>query len=51
VSHSLDAAAREFAAASACRIDADTLPALWTGVKSSLERALPPSSLLLPAVW
>jgi len=48
-SHSLDAAAHEFA--STCRIDADTLPALWTGVKSSLERALPPSALLLPAVW
>jgi len=50
-SHSLDAAAHEFAAAAACRIDAESLPALWSGVKTSLERALPPSALRLPAVW
>lgn len=46
--HSLDTALRRFTQRvrpDTCRIDADTLPGLWAGIKTELEHALPPSAL------
>jgi hypothetical protein len=44
--HRLEAALRSFPHPEACRIDVDCFPTLWAGLKTSLERSLPPSSLI-----
>jgi hypothetical protein len=45
-SYCLEASLRGFPHPEACRVDPDCLPVLWAGLKTSLERALPPSALI-----